>query len=305
MRGELRAAYDLAETQGWSVSRTQLTALGVTRWMVRDRLTSGTWVRWGTHTVGLRRGDLEPVGHRWRAVWETGPTAALDGSSALVVAGLTGFEERELHVSVPRGRAPRQVDGVRRHVVVPRGPDELMGAGIPRTHVDLAVTRAAQWADSDRQAGLLLVMSAQQRLLPLARLPGMLEAHPPHRRRALIAAVVGDVVAGAQALGELDLGVLCRRYDLPPPTRQVVRTTARGRCYLDAGWPEIRLFIEVDGLHHFLGEGPLEDALRQNEIVIGGDAVMRIPLLGLRVHESELMEQVARAYRVMSSRAAA
>ncbi|MDF8263348.1 hypothetical protein [Luteipulveratus flavus] len=304
MKESLDAAYRLAESQGWVASRTQLTALGVTRWMVRDRLAKGAWVRWGVHTVGLRRGDLSGLGRLWRAVWESGRVSALDGVSALVVAGLTGFDVPEVHVSVPHGRAPRQVDGVRRHVVALRRPGELLGGGLPRTTTAVAVIRGAQWASSDRQAALLLVMSAQQRLLPLARMQDTLDTWRPHRRRALIRTVLNDVIDGAQALGELDVGALCRRHGLPAPHRQVVRRGPSGRIYLDLGWPDIGLFVEIDGIHHVFGDSVVVDALRQNSVVLSGGSVLRIPLLGLRLQESAFMGQVVTAYWMRSRRAA-
>ncbi|MDE9367587.1 hypothetical protein PZ938_18375 [Luteipulveratus sp. YIM 133132] len=287
------------------MSRAQLRELGIDRWRVRDQVAARRWRLHGLQTVAVHTGELSETAHQWRALWECGRAAALDGVTALQLAGLRGLHHDAITLSVPGGRGRRAVDGVVVRTVERRVPGELMASGPPRVRPEVAVLRAAGWASTDRQAGLLVVMAAQQRILPLSRMPQALEQVGLHWRRRLIRRLVADVVDGAQALGELDFGALCRAYGLPAPTRQVVRTTSRGRSYLDAGWPEIRLFVEVDGMHHHLGSGPVDDALRQNELVIDGDTVLRLPLLGVRVREAELMGQVVRAHRLLSNRAAA
>ena len=57
----------------------------------------------------------------------------------------------------------------------------------------------------------------------------------------------------------------------------------RGRYYLDLYWPQWRLVVEVDGIHHTWAENVVGDALRQNSLAIRGDTVLRLPLLGLRL----------------------
>ncbi|BDZ58509.1 hypothetical protein [Barrientosiimonas endolithica] len=284
--------------QGDVASRAQLRGWGVTRWQLRNQVAARRWRLHGLHTVALHTGELSATARWWRACWESGSRAALDGVSALLCAGLTGFCAPAVTVSLPSGRSRPAVPGVRVHYVERRIPGELITAGAPRTRPEVAALRAACWADSDRQAALLLVMPAQQRLVSPARLAEACDQVALHWRPRLVRAVVADVASGAQALGELDFGLLCQRYDLPRPDRQVVRQGPNGRLYLDAGWEALRLFVEIDGIHHHLGLGPVDDALRQNELHLGGDTILRIPLLGLRTHEAELMGQVVRAYRL-------
>jgi hypothetical protein len=106
--------------------------------------------------------------------------------------------------------------------------------------------------------------------------------------------VLRDIADGAQSLGELDFAAMCRRHGVPPPDRQVLRRTARGRVYLDARWDRSRLVVEVDGAGHRVGLAVTDDNLRQNEVSLGRDLVLRIDLVGLRVHEPEFMRQVCR-----------
>ena len=97
-------------------------------------------------------------------------------------------------------------------------------------------------------------------------------------------------------MGELDFGKLCRERGLPAPARQVVRATAHGRVYLDVAWEDISLVVEIDGGHHGAALNPIDDALRQNDLVLSGERVLRIPVIGLRVAPDRFMDQVVAAH---------
>lgn len=292
---------DLAATQGGVLARTQLIELGVSRSRQRHQIGRGSWQGLGRHAVALHSGTVSPLGQRWAAVIGAGNGGALDGVSQLQHAGLTGFDQQRITVSITRGYHRADLAGVEVRTLRRRQPGEIL-PGLPRARTDIALIRAATWAASDRQAAHLLVSSAQQRLVRTSALPELVTRLRPHWRPGLIRGVVGDIADGAQALSELDFGRLCVRYRVPRPERQIVRRTSRGWFHLDAGWPSLGLAVEVDGLHHYLGMGPVDDALRQNAVVLAGDAVLRLPVLGLRLHEAELMGQVRAAYIAFSSR---
>ena len=97
----------------------------------------------------------------------------------------------------------------------------------------------------------------------------------PGRRRRLLSAVVRDLCDGVHSLGELDFAGLCRAAGLTEPTRQVVRTQPGGRVYLDVVWEDLGLVVEIDGGHHALALNVVDDALRQNEVVLGDERVLR------------------------------
>ena len=107
---------------------------------------------------------------------------------------------------------------------------------------------------------------------------------------------------GAHSLGELDFAALCRRAGLPPPSRQEVRTGPGGRIYLDVAWEDIGLVVEIDGGHHALALNPVDDALRQNEVTLSSELVLRIPVLGLRLTPGAFMAQVVRAHSLRAER---
>lgn len=289
-----RAEEIAVRDQSGVLSRGQLAALGVGRGLIARLVRDRRWALQGRHTVAVHCGELESPATFWRAVHEVGGSAIVDGTSSLRANGLTGLSEEPAHVSVHMLKRSPEVEGVTVHKVSRRLCDDLMPTGLPRTPPALAALRAAQWAVSDRQAALFLTMPVQQRLVTGTQLR---EAHQWYRgrcRRALVATLIDDISDGAQALGELDFAALCRRRGLPAPERQVVVRGRNGRVYLDVRWRE-GVVVEIDGSQHFEGLAPVQDMLRQNEVSMRGDVVLRIPLMGLRLDPEAFLDQVGRA----------
>ena len=290
----------LAADHGGVAHRRDLRARGVTRADVRTEVAAGRWTAVGTHTVQIGTGALCHEGARWQAVWESGSGAVLDGISALHAAGLTGYQSSVVEVSVPMSSRRRPCRGVRTTRRRSIGP--LAGAGIPRVRPELAAIRAAESAKTDRAAALILCLVVQQRLTRPDRVLATWRQVARSRRRRLLDAVIPDLCDGAHSLGELDFATMCRRAGLPPPSRQVVRTGPGGRVYLDVAWEDLGLVVEIDGGHHALALNPVDDALRQNEVTLAEDVVLRVPVLGLRLTPDAFLAQVVRAHRLLASR---
>jgi very-short-patch-repair endonuclease len=298
-------ALDAAADRDGILSRRELAALGLDRFAIRDMVSAGRWRLLGRQTVCLHTGQLSERAEWWRAVIEAGPEiAALDGVSALRAAGATTLRTREIHLSVRHASRPLPVRGVRIHQV--RGWDrhDVNTAGLPRVRPAVAAIRAAHWAVSDRQAALFLCVAVQQRIVAPDDLQRTADRIRGRRRRAFVRRVVSDLVDGAHSLGELDFARLCRDRGLPEPDRQVVRHGARGRVYLDVRWDALGLVVEIDGSQHTQGLSVAYDNLRQNAVVIRGDTVLRIDLVGLRIFASAFMDQVCEAHRVLGHRVA-
>lgn len=298
-----RRAAPLAQAHDGVVHRRDLRAAGVSKEDVRSEVAAGRWFLHGRHTLAVAAGPLSRRATLWRAVWESGGGAVLDGAAALEAAGLRGFQPVAIDVSVPRDNRHHLLDGVRLHRRTEL-PSSLM-AGVPRVRPELAAVHAASWARSDREAALLLCLAVQQRLTtPERLLAAWRGGRRTGPRRAFLAHAVVDVCDGAQALGELDFARLCRRRGLPEPSRQSVVTGHGGRLYLDARWRQIGLVVEIDGGHHQWALNPVADALRQNDLVADGEVVLRIPVLGLRLEPERFMDQVGRAYEQLTLRSA-
>lgn len=287
------------------MSRAELRGHGWDRDAVARQVAGGRWALHGDQTVALHTWTLSLSADRWRAVWEVAPrVAALDGVTALQVAGLRHFEEDLLHVSVVHNANVKEPDGVKVHKVIRRLEDEVIASGVPRTTPAIATVRAAHWAKSNRQAALILVMPVQQRLVTGPQLLTAVTSIRGRNRRAFIRDVAHDINDGAQSLGELDFAKLCRGRGLPEPARQAVRTLPGGRAYLDVFWDGIDLAVEIDGSQHQWGVAATDDQFRQNALVIGGDRVLRMTLMGLRLQPQRFMDQVCEAHRRFSRRLA-
>lgn len=285
------------------LSRDLLRAHGVDHHAIARQVQGARWRVMGRHTVVLHHDQPSLRASAWSALWEVHRAgAAIDGDTSLQLAGLTGYEPRTVTVSVPWDTRVVRVPGVSLHRVC-RVPDELLTTGLPRVRPTIATIRAAHWAGSVRQAALILTLPVQQRLVHAPHLTEAMMLEHVRGRRELVRQLVADIVDGAHSLGELDFAVMCRRRGLPEPDRQVVERSSRGRIYLDVRWTAIGLVVEIDGSGHRQGLQVMDDNLRQNDVALGGDAVLRYDLLALRLMPAAVMDQVERAYAVLSARA--
>lgn len=289
----LARAHRLAVDHGGVATRVMLREEGLSTGLIRAQETSGRWTRLGRHTLGVA--CREPAGEalRWRAVWESGPNAILDGVSALLAAGLKSWTEPAIHVTVPSGNRVHRLAGIVIHRLDEAGP--TVRGGVPRSRPEIAVIRAARWAGSDRSAATLLAMTMQQRLAHPDRVLETWNTVQRSGRRTVLHRLVADVCRGAESLGELDFGTLCRQRGLPEPTRQALRTSRRGRIYLDVAWEELGVHVEIDGAQHSQGLNTIDDALRHNDLAVDGTINLRIPVLGLRLSPDAFLDQVAQA----------
>lgn len=299
-----QVARALAQPHDGVVTRRMLAGAGLTRGQVRTEVESGAWHVAGRHTLAVTSVAPQGAGLWWRALWESGQHSVLDGPTALLAGGLRGWTEELVHVTVPNRARVRAIEGVRHHRVRDRGP--IIDAGLRRTRPEVAALRAAMWAASDRQAATVLAMSIQQRLVPADRVLqrwGDVAASP---RRRFLDAVIRDLCDGAHSLGELDFARFCRERGIAEPTRQAVRTGARGRVYLDAWWENSGVHAEINGAHHQQGLAPVDDALRANDVALKGPTIsLVIPVLGLRTDPERFLDQVARALDIGRRRLAA
>jgi very-short-patch-repair endonuclease len=284
-----------AELQAGVVSRLQAYALGVTRAQVRANLRARRWRRVGSQSIALTTGALSLEAKHWAAVFEAGPRAQLDGASALVASGLTGYRTDRIRVSVPRGARVRRGRGLDIRQTRRWDAGDTVATGIPRTPCPVAAVRGALWARTDRQAALVLTMSVQQGLTTPQDLGRAALRVRRDRRRRLVHEVVLDLAGGVLSLGELDFARECRRRGLPEPSRQVVRKGRDGWYYLDVAWEQWGVVVEIDGIHHSWAMHVVGDALRQNEVALQDMLVLRLPLLGFRVARDSFFAQIEEA----------
>lgn len=286
------------------LSRRELAHLGWDSHAIDREVEAGRWRCPGRLTVALHTAPLSFEAECWRAVFEVGEGIALvDGVSSLQVAGLKHFEEPFIHVSVPHTAKVPDVGGVVIHKIRHRHDFELWSrSGLPRTVPPVAAIRAAHWAVSERQAATVLMMGGQQRLYSPAWLAETRIVVRGRNRRKFIDDIIRAVEDGIQALGEFDITELCRRRGLPPPTHQIQRRGPNGRIYLDIGWEDIGLFLEIDGAGHTWGVNTSHDHLRANAVTLQKGTVLRMDIIGVRLMGEEFMDQVCAAHALLTAR---
>ena len=75
-----------------------------------------------------------------------------------------------------------------------------------------------------------------------------------------------------------------------------MRRLPSGAAYLDIAWAQARLVVEVDGAGHARGLQVLGDDLRQNEVQLGDELVLRVSLIGWRLTPQAYLDQICAAY---------
>lgn len=288
---------EMAAEQGGVVSLRQAYRWGLTRAEVRADVRADRWQRVGRQCLAVHCGGLGEEALMWAAVLDAGPRACLDGASSLIAAGLKNFAAERIRVSVPRGAKVVRSASVDVRQTRRLCPDDVVPLGIPRTRNEVAAIRAGLWARSDKQASLVVLMAVQQRLVTPPDLASAMMRIRRDRRRMLLNEVILEAAGGSESLGELDVARECRARGLPEPTRQVVRQGASSRWFLDVHWERYGVTVEVDGIHHAWAQNVVSDAIRQNELAVRGELVLRLPLLGLRWQPDEFFVQVETALR--------
>lgn len=290
-----RSARALAAAQGGVVSRRQLYAVGVTRWQVRGQVRARRWQLVGDQSVCLHNATISDAGHHWAAVFQGGPRACLDGASALLASGLQRYDVDRIRVSVPRGARVRRDRGYDIRQTRRWDAADVVPTGVPRTRPATAAVRAALWARTDRQAAYLLTLAVQQGLATAEEVGIEALRVRRDRRRVLVQQVVHELLEGARTLDEAAIVRELVRRGLPAPARQVVRRGRHGRYVLDLHWPAHRVVVEVDGIQHAWADHVVGDAVRQNDLVLAGDRVLRVPMLGLRLEPDTFYGQIEEA----------
>ncbi|MEV4493794.1 hypothetical protein AB0K04_27255 [Micromonospora coxensis] len=259
---------------------------------VRHLLATGRWERLCRGVLRAGTGEYTVEQQRWAAVLAAGEDAVLAGLAAARAGGLRGrwgydavdvlvpYERQapDLLRRLPLGMPAVRVRRTRRLADVDRQRGRPDRTAMARSLID-----AAQWMPRDDQAQSVLAAGCQQRRVTPAELDAALRRLARPRRATLIRQTIADLAGGAEALSEIDLVRLCRRYGLPRPELQARRRDADGRVrYLDAYWRRFGLHVEVDGAHHMDVHHWAADLRRQNRIWIDGDRILRFTAFDVR-----------------------
>lgn len=269
---------------------------------LRHEIDRGRWRRI-SRAVILTGQQLGRPQQLWVAVLAAGDGALLAGFEAAREGGLRLTSRRlTIDVMVPaslrREKLPRlfthEMPGLRVHRSTV--PAKAAAGHPPRTAIARSVVDAAQWCLTDREAQLIVAAACQQRLVAAQEIIAEASDQARAKRRALIVRTAQDAQGGATSLSEIDFVRLCRKHGLPLPDLQERRTDAGGRIrYLDAYWRASKLHVEIDGAHHVEARHWGVDMLRQNEVWLDGDRVLRFPAFVLRATPGKVVQQLRKA----------
>lgn len=285
--------HDLA-AERWAEELGVLTPAAVARRAaeVSRAVRSGRWQRLGRCVV-THNGPVTDDQRMWAAVLSPPSTAALAREAALAASGMTGLRGARLTVAHEWGTSCPPIEGVT-YVRTRHLTQDLVASQPRRMTAARAVVDAASRAAPDR-ARTLLAMVVQQRKATPRAIRQVLERVRPVRQEVLIRLTLADVEGGAESLPELRFTRLMVAARLPLPTRQVVRMRRDGRFYLDVEWEEYGLVGEIDGTHHRDAAQWEADVLRQDELMIGGDRVLRLLSWWVRDRPELTVDLVRRA----------
>lgn len=247
------------------------------------------------HNSTPSKSDLQAI-----VLINAGPRAVLTSFTGLEASGLTGWGRDAVHVLVPGGARVTRVDGVpmRVHWTGSWRRREINPTRRLHHPAESALLAAAGLTNPRPACGVLAAV-VQQGLTRPERLTRAVQAAPRTRHRAILLSAVQDIAQGAAALSEIDFARLCRAAGLPEPVRQAVRVEPSGRRrYLDVEWRTRngrRWVVEVDGALHLAAQRWWNDQLRQNELVIAGDRVLRFPSVVVRCEVPLVIDQLRRS----------
>jgi hypothetical protein len=290
---------DIVMNQHHVLTRAQLLRLGHTPAHLAAQVAAERWRALTSRVYVLHNGPLTQRQQWWAATLAVGPLA---GRTALEAWGVKGWTSDRVEVIVPRGARPELPHGVALKVHESRrfDPAHVAVRNPTRTLLERSAVDAASWTSDRRAACGLLAAVVQQRRTTAPKLLAALRQAGSVRHVALLRSVLVDIEGGAQALSEVDLRSVCEIAGLELAERQVVRSGPGGRRrYVDA---RVRsretnrsALVEVDGALHLLVSSYWDDMHRANELLIGGDPVLRFPSIALRLEPARVADQLRRA----------
>ena len=280
-------------------TRIQLIDLGFNQHAIRAQIAARRWQPWGFHVVILHNSEPTRQQLTWAAALDAGYPAALASHTALELHGFRPFarEAGQIHLLIERGAKVTVYPEIVVHESRRLKPEyHAQVAGLPCTAVPRSAIDAAAWQPWPRFACALVAAVVQQRLCTVDELEHAMRYVGRVRHKAHLREALRDIRGGSEALGEIDLVRLCRRFGVAEPHRQIKRTDRNGRVrYLDAEWKLAdgrRVVLEIDGSHHLDVESWQADMRRERAIVIGGANVLRATSIEVRVAPKQVISDL-------------
>lgn len=272
---------------------------------VRHAVASGRWQRPARGVVVTHNGPLDIETRRQVALAASAPGSALAGLTGLAIDGMVGFETEATFIVLPAGADKPRIDGVVIHWSTELSDADVHPARDPRrTRPARSVVDAAAWCSTDRYARAIVIASVQQGLVTPNSVFDALRRRGKMLRRALVVESALDAAGGIHSLPERDFETIRQRLGLPRPTRQR-RVNARGRYFLDVGWDDWGIAVEIHGMPHQRDVAWSGDLIRANEITIAGPRLLFFTSYAIRREQPVVEDQLMRMFQAVGWRRAA
>ncbi len=298
--------WELARQQAGVVSRAQMLGLGMSSSAIARA--SRHWTRLGPGIYWLGPPVQPPpfIARVWAGVLLGGDGARAGVGTAAILHGLAhedemsstrgrnllGLGDDRIWVVTPNNRRCNSDVGFlreRRGERLPSRPTEPARTGIDDTTLDLAVR------GDDAQVVTWITRAVQRRLTTPDRLARRLADRSRLRHRGLIRELLDDVSQGATTPLEVNAARnVFRAHRLPKPQLQM----RIGAALIDAGYPEYRLLIELDGRLGHLEEGVFRDRRRDNRHAVLDFVTLRFGWYEVTADPCGVARQIADVLRL-------
>jgi len=288
----------LAKRQLGVLRRDQLDEVGLPYKFATRQVDASTWSEWGNNLLLLSNAPPSREQLKRIALLDPSGPTALASHTALEQAGFRGFAEeaKGVHVLVVRGASYVPLPGIDYHESRRFDEQDIVPiAGLDSTRRPRSAIDASAWQRWPRFVYAMLAATVQQRMCTAEQLERTLAVVGRVRHKQHMRLAIADIAGGCQALGEIDVARLCRRFRLRPPDRQKVRRDPAGRLrYLDCEWDldGSIVVLEVDGSHHLEVEHWEADMKRERKVVISRRWVLRASNYEVRHAPAEIAKDL-------------
>lgn len=267
---------------------------------LRTMARNGLWQQPCRGIYVTHNGPITPDERELIALKVCGSDAALAGLTALRHDGFQGFEAAMPTIAQPAGSSSPPYEDVIPHWSIWLDDQDVHPDREPRrTRPQRSLVDAASWASSGTQARLIIIAGVQQGFVTTRMLREALQRRGTCRHRALIVQSILDAHGGIQSLPERDFREICRKLQLPTPTRQSACRGQDGRYYLDVEWTEFGVAAEIHGIPHLRIRNWDSDLDRGNEITILDKQLLIFSSYAIRHRPDRVGDQLT---RMMTSR---
>jgi very-short-patch-repair endonuclease len=290
---------DLCRTQAGVITRAQLLERGLTESALLGLIKRRALIQMHPGVYSPRPVPGSFAQRAWAgALWSGG---VLSHRSAAQMHGLPVPRSRLIHVTVPR-EVHRSVAGVKLHRTSSNPYRPVSMDGLPVTSRTVTIVELLR-GEPARVARDLFDRSVQQGWLSGDDLSGAIVHEPGRAGNAQLRRLIAMYEAGAQAQSERILHHLLRRAHITGWIPQYGVQLPSRFAYLDVGFPEHMLAVEVDGRrgHDDFSDRFESDRIRQNELIGCGWRVLRFTWSALTRRPDRVIAEISRILAEKSS----